>query len=198
MKTATGAPERCEWAGSDPLYLAYHDDEWGVPSHDDRHLFEMLVLEGAQAGLSWITILKKREHYRRAFDGFEIEKVARYGQRKIESLLNDAGIVRNRLKVESAVGNARACLDVIEDRGTLGGYLWELVGGEPIVNRWRSMRELPAKTPESMAMSKALLKRGFRFVGPTICYAFMQAVGMVNDHVMDCYRYRPLASRTGS
>jgi len=183
---------RCAWAGSDPLYLAYHDEEWGVPSRDDRHLFEMLVLEGAQAGLSWITILRKRENYRRAFDGFDIEKVARYNTRRIESLLKDPGIVRNRMKIEAAVANARAALEAIEERGSLNALLWELVGGRPIVNRWRALRELPAKTAESTAMSKALLKRGFRFVGPTICYAFMQAVGMVNDHTVDCFRYAQL------
>jgi DNA-3-methyladenine glycosylase I len=181
--------QRCAWAGSDPLYLAYHDGEWGVPSRDDRHLFEMLVLEGAQAGLSWITILKKRENYRRAFDGFDIGTVAAYNKRKVESLLKDPGIVRNRLKVEAAVANARATLEAIEEYGGLHALLWQFVGGRPIVNRWRALRELPAKTAESTAMSKALLKRGFRFVGPTICYAFMQAVGMVNDHTLDCYRY---------
>lgn len=198
MTTGTDGRKRCEWAGNDPLYLTYHDEEWGVPSHDDRHLFEMLVLEGAQAGLSWITILKKREHYRRVFDGFDVEKVARYGPAKIESLLTDPGIVRNRLKVESAVTNARACLELIEEGVGLDAFLWDFVGNEPIVNRWRSLRELPARTPESTAMSKALLKRGFRFVGPTICYAFMQAVGMVNDHIIGCYRYSEVIGRGGS
>jgi DNA-3-methyladenine glycosylase I len=178
---------------SDPLYQAYHDQEWGKPSRDDRHLFEMLVLEGAQAGLSWITILRKRENYRRVFDGFDPEKVARYNKRRIESLLKDPGIVRNRLKVEAAIANARATLEVMSERGSLHEFLWDFVGGQPIVNHWRTMKEIPPSTAESAAMSKALLKRGFRFVGPTICYAFMQATGMVNDHVVDCYRYTELA-----
>jgi len=184
---------RCEWAGTDPLYQAYHDNEWGTPSRDDRHLFEMLILEGAQAGLSWITILRKRENYRRAFDGFDPARVARYGPRRIETLMGDAGIVRNRLKIQAAVANARATLDVIDERGSLHEYLWDFVDGSPIINHWKALGDLPAKTAESSAMSKALLKRGFRFVGPTICYAFMQAVGMVNDHVVDCFRYPPLA-----
>jgi DNA-3-methyladenine glycosylase I len=184
---------RCAWAGSDPLSIRYHDEEWGVPSHDDRHLFEMLVLEGAQAGLSWITILKKRENYRRAFDGFDVTKVARYGPEKVASLLTDAGIVRNRLKVESTIANAQAVESVVAERGSLQAYLWDLVGGEPVVNRWGALGELPARTPVSEAMSKALLKRGFRFVGPTTCYAFMQAVGMVNDHTLDCFRRREIS-----
>lgn len=187
--------KRCTWAGSDPLYLAYHDEEWGVPSYDDRHLFEMLILEGAQAGLSWITILKKRENYRAAFAGFDPEKIARYGPRKLESLLKNPGIVRNRLKVEAAVKNARACLEIIEETGNLHGFLWQFTGGEPLVNRWKSLKEIPAKTAESDAMSKALKKRGFSFVGSTICYAFMQAVGMVNDHTTDCFRYRQVGTR---
>jgi DNA-3-methyladenine glycosylase I len=185
---------RCGWAGSDPLYTAYHDEEWGAPARDDRHLFEMLVLEGAQAGLSWITILRKRENYRRAFDHFAVEKVARYGTRTVERLLRDPGIVRNRLKVEAAVANARACLDVRAAHGSLNEYLWSFVGGTPITNHWRSLKEIPPKTKESEAMSKALAERGFRFVGPTICYAFMQAVGMVNDHLVDCFRYRQVSS----
>jgi DNA-3-methyladenine glycosylase I len=182
--------KRCSWAGSDPLYLAYHDFEWGVPSRDDRHLFEMLVLEGAQAGLSWITILKKRENYRAAYDGFDAERIVRWNGRRIESLLKDPGIVRNRLKVEAAVKNARAYLDAAAETGSFHAYIWSFVGGRPIVNRWKSLKEIPPKTPESDAMSKALKKRGFSFVGSTICYAFMQAVGMVNDHTVDCYRYR--------
>lgn len=175
---------RCAWAGlDDPLMLAYHDEEWGVPSHDPRHLFEMLILEGAQAGLSWRTILHKRENYRRAFDGFDPRKIARYDARKVRSLLQNAGIVRNRLKIESAISNARAAL-TIED---LDRYLWTFVG-RPIRNAWRSLKEIPARTPESDAMSKDLKRRGFRFVGSTICYAFMQAVGLVNDHTVDCFR----------
>jgi DNA-3-methyladenine glycosylase I len=169
----------------DPLYLAYHDEEWGVPSHDERHLFEMLVLEGAQAGLSWSTILRKRENYRRAFARFNVEKVARFTARDVERLLADPGIVRNRLKVESAVTNARATIAA----GGLGDLLWSFVGGAPIVNRWQTLAELPAETAESQAMSKELKKRGFRFVGPTICYSLMQACGLVNDHVMSCFRY---------
>jgi DNA-3-methyladenine glycosylase I len=179
-------PTRCAWVpDGDPLYLAYHDEEWGVPSHDERHLFEMLVLEGAQAGLSWSTILRKRENYRRAFAHFNFEKVARFTARDVERLLADPGIVRNRLKVESAVGNARATITA----GGLGDLLWSFVGGAPIVNRWRTLAELPAETDESRAMSKELKKRGFRFVGPTICYSLMQACGLVNDHVMSCFRY---------
>jgi len=184
-------PTRCAWASEgDPLSVAYHDSEWGVPSHDDVHLFEMLVLEGAQAGLSWSTILRKRDGYRRAFAGFNASKVARFDGRRIERLLQDASIVRNRLKIESAVTNARAALDVVDEHGSLDAYLWSFVEGEPIRNRWRRMSDLPAETVESKVMSKALKKRGFRFVGPTVCYAFMQAVGMVNDHVTSCFRHR--------
>lgn len=190
---------RCEWAPEgDPLYLAYHDEEWGVPSHDDRHLFEMLVLEGAQAGLSWVTILKKRGEYRKGFAGFDPAAVARFGPRDVERLLADAGIVRNRLKVESAVANARATLAVQEELGSLDAYVWGFAGGQPIQNRWRSIREIPAETPESHAMSKDLKRRGFRFIGPTVCYAFMQAVGLVNDHVVDCYRYREISRMAGA
>jgi DNA-3-methyladenine glycosylase I len=169
--------------------LAYHDEEWGVPSHDDRHLFEMLVLEGAQAGLSWQTILNKREGYRRAFTGFDVAKVARYDARKIERLLADRAIVRNRLKVNSAVTNARAIRDVQRDEGSLDAYLWAFVGGAPKVNRRRRLGDTPSETEESRAMSKALKARGFAFVGPTVCYAFMQATGMVNDHLTSCFRY---------
>lgn len=184
---------RCEWAeGSDALMLAYHDEEWGAPSKDDRHLFEMLTLEGAQAGLSWQTILNKREGYRRAFAGFDPARVARFDARKVERLLQDPGIVRNRAKIESTVGNAKAVLRVQRELGSLAGYLWSFVGGEPIRNRWRRLSELPAETADSKAMSRDLKSRGFRFVGPTICYAFMQAVGMVNDHTVDCFRYREL------
>jgi len=183
---------RCEWAGSDPLYLAYHDEEWGVPTHDERRLFEMLILEGAQAGLSWITILKKRESYRQAFDNFEPEKVAHYDDAKAAELLANPGIVRNRRKVAAAVQNARAFLEVQQEFGRFDAYLWQFVGGRPIQNAWPSLAEIPVQTAESQAMSKDLRKRGFSFVGPTICYAFMQAVGMVNDHVVSCFRYGEL------
>ena len=184
--------ERCSWANA-PLLDNYHDTEWGVPVHDDRLLFEHIVLDGAQAGLSWLTILKKRDAYRKAFDNFEIEKVARYGQPRIEKLLGNAGIVRNRLKIESAVKNARATLAVQEEFGSLDAYLWAFVDGRTIRNRWRSMKQVPATSKESDAMSKDLKKRGFSFVGSTICYAFMQASGIVNDHVTDCFRYGELA-----
>jgi DNA-3-methyladenine glycosylase I len=190
----SAAPRRCEWGvDGSPAYLAYHDEEWGVPSHDDVHLFEMLVLEGAQAGLSWSTILNKREGYRRAFAGFDPAKVARFTPAKVERLLQDPGIVRNRRKVESAVHNAQRVLEVQEDAGSLDAYLWSFVGGRPKVNRFRHISELPAETEESRDMSKDLRRRGFRFVGPTVCYAFMQAVGMVNDHVVTCFRYGPLS-----
>ena len=179
---------RCPWAGSDPLYLRYHDSEWGVPVHDDRHFFEMLVLEGAQAGLAWITILRKREGYRDAFDGFDPAMVARYDDRRVEALLGNPAIVRNRLKVESAVTNARAFLRVQEEHGSFDRYVWRFVDGRPRQNRWESMEEVPAETSESRAMSRDLKGRGFRFVGPTICYAFMQATGLVNDHLVGCFR----------
>lgn len=180
---------RCEWARND-LAIRYHDREWGVPVHNRRKFFEFLILEGAQAGLSWDTILQKRENYRAAFDGFDPDKVARYDGRKIRQLLANPGIVRNRLKVASAVQNARAFLKVEEETGTFDRYIWQFVGGEPLVNRRKSLREVPPRTVESDAMSKDLRKRGFNFVGSTICYAFMQAVGMVNDHVVQCFRYR--------
>ncbi len=183
-------PTRCSWAGDDPLYTAYHDDEWGVPVHDDRTLFEFLILEGAQAGLSWITILKKRENYRQAFDGFDPQRIARYREARIQKLLGNAGIVRNKLKVRSAVTNAKAFLAVEKEFGSFDRFIWQFVGGEPKVNAWKSMSEVPATTPESDAMSKELKRRGFKFVGSTICYAYMQAVGMVNDHTVDCFRYR--------
>ena len=185
---------RCPWAGSDPLYLRYHDEEWGVPVHDDRHFFEMLVLEGAQAGLAWITILRKREGYREAFDGFDPAAVARYDDRRVEALLANPAIVRNRLKVESAVGNARAFLRVQDEHGSFDRYVWRFVDGRPRQNRWRTMADVPAETAESRAMSRDLKRRGFRFVGPTICYAFMQATGLVNDHLVDCFRWEQLAS----
>jgi len=181
---------RCEWCGSDPLYVAYHDDEWGVPVHDDIRLFEMLILEGAQAGLSWLTILKKRKGYRKAFHAFDHEKIARYSQRDIKRLLANAGIVRNRLKIESAIKNARGVLAIREEFGTLDSFLWRYVDGMPRQNAWSSMTELPARTELSDVMSKDLKRRGFNFVGSTICYAFMQAVGMVNDHTTGCFRYR--------
>jgi DNA-3-methyladenine glycosylase I len=180
--------KRCAWA-KDELYIAYHDQEWGVPVHDDRCLFEFLILEGAQAGLSWITILKKRENYRRAFDHFDARKVARYDARKLQKLLADPGIVRNRLKVRAAVQNAKAFLQVQQEFGSFDRYIWQFVGGQPIRNHRKSLKEIPPRTPESDAMSKDLKKRGFTFVGSTICYAFMQAVGMVNDHTTDCFRY---------
>ena len=182
--------KRCAWAGSDPLYVTYHDEEWGVPAHDDRHLFEMLILEGAQAGLSWITILRKREAYREAFAGFDPAKVAKFDARKIERLMGDEGIVRNRLKIEAAVRNARAFLDVRREFGSFDRYIWQFTGGVPKQNARKSMKDVPPTTPESDAMSKDLKKRGFTFVGSTICYAFMQATGMVNDHTVDCFRYR--------
>jgi DNA-3-methyladenine glycosylase I len=186
---------RCAWVGEDPLYVSYHDQEWGVPVHDDRLLFEFLVLEGAQAGLSWLTILRKREGYRRAFAGFDPVAVAAFGPADIDRLLADPGIVRNRLKIGSAIGNARAFLRVQEEFGSFDAYVWGFVGGETIHNEWRTMGEIPAKTPEAERMSADLKKRGFRFVGPTICYAHMQATGMVNDHTVDCFRYEEL--RTG-
>ena len=192
----TPAIKRCAWCGSDPLYVSYHDTEWGVPVTDDRLLFEFLVLEGAQAGLSWITILRKRAAYREAFGGFDPAKVARYDARKIERLLGNAGIVRNRLKVESAVTNARAFLKVQQEFGRFADYMWGFVDGRPRQNRWRSLKEIPPRTSESDRMSKDLIARGFKFVGSTICYAHMQAVGMVNDHVVDCFRHVEVA-RTG-
>ena len=186
-------PKRCEWADSDALYVEYHDNEWGVPEHDDRRLFEFLVLEGAQAGLSWITTLRKRQSYSAAFDGFDMRKIAAYDDSAVARLLSNEGIVRNRLKVSSTVSNARAALAVQEEFGSLASYLWSFVGGRPKLNSWTTLAEIPASTAESEAMSKDLRKRGFRFVGPTICYALMQAVGMVNDHVVACYRYDELA-----
>jgi len=186
----TKTVHRCAWAGSDPLYQEYHDREWGVPLHTDRVLFEMLILEGAQAGLSWITILRKRKNYRKAFDRFDPKKVARYDARKIASLLNDAGIVRNRLKVASAVSNAKAFLAVQKEFGSFERYIWRFVEGKPVINHFRSLKEVPARTPVSDAMSRDLRKRGFRFVGSTICYAFMQACGLVNDHETGCFRHR--------
>ena len=182
-------PRRCGWAGTDPRMIAYHDAEWGMPVHDDRLLFEFLILEGAQAGLSWSTILNKRDAYREAFAGFDPAKVARFDQRRIDRLLTNAGIVRNRLKIESTVSNARAFLELQREAGSFDRFVWGFVGGSPKINRWRSLRSVPAKTHESDALSDALKQRGFRFVGTTICYAFMQATGLVNDHLMSCERY---------
>ncbi len=187
-----GALARCAWAKSE-LMLAYHDQEWGVPVHDDHLLFEFLLLEGAQAGLSWSTILNKREHYRKAFDQFDPAKVARYDSRKLKQLLANPGLVRNRLKLESAIQNARAFLAVQKEFGSFARYIWQFVGGQPRYNRWKSTREVPARTAESDAMSRDLRKRGFNFVGSTICYAFMQAVGLVNDHTTDCFRHQACA-----
>jgi DNA-3-methyladenine glycosylase I len=181
--------ERCGWAEKDPLYHPYHDREWGVPSRDDRHLFEMLILEGAQAGLSWLTILRKRDHYRRVFDGFDPERVARYTEKRQARLLEDPGIVRNRQKVAAAVTNARLYLEVAKEHGNFAEYLWRFVGGAPRQNRFRTLAEVPARTEESDALSKDLAKRGFKFVGSTICYAYMQSVGLVNDHLVTCPRH---------
>jgi DNA-3-methyladenine glycosylase I len=187
-KTLTAEVTRCGWAKGD-LYIAYHDREWGVPAHDDRLLFEFLILEGAQAGLSWITILKKRENYRNEFDNFDPKKVARYDARKVQTLMANPGIVRNKLKIKSAIQNAKAFLIVQKEFGTFDKYIWQFVDGRPIRNHWKTLREIPPRTEASDAMSQDLLKRGFKFVGSTICYAFMQAVGMVNDHTTDCFRY---------
>lgn len=183
---------RCSWANNEQS-TRYHDEEWGVPVHDDRTLFEFLILEGAQAGLSWNTILNKRENYRRAFDGFDAKRVSKYDQRKKEKLLRDSGIVRNRLKIAAAVENANAFLRVQEEFASFDRYIWQFVGGKPCVNQWRTPKQLPARTPQSDAMSKDLKSRGFKFVGSTICYAFMQATGMVNDHMIRCFRYKPLS-----
>jgi len=183
---------RCAWCGDDPLYIAYHDNEWGVPVHDDQILFEFLVLEGAQAGLSWITILRKRENYRKAFAGFDFEQLARFGEKDVERLMGNSGIVRNRLKIRSVLLNAQKTLLVRQEFGSLDKYLWGFVGGRTIQNHWSTMADVPSKTPESDAMSKDMKKRGFKFVGSTICYAMMQAVGMVNDHTTDCFRHAEL------
>ncbi len=184
---------RCAWPGTDPLYVAYHDDEWGVPVHDDTKHFEFLVLDGAQAGLSWLTILRKREAYRKAMSGFDPRKVARYDSTRIERLLRNPGLVRNRQKVEAAIANARALLAVQKERGSFDAWIWSFVGGTTKQNAWRRLNEIPSRTAESEAMSRALRERGFSFVGPTICYAYMQAAGMVNDHTIDCFRHRQLS-----
>lgn len=184
---------RCWWAGDDPLYVAYHDEEWGVPTHDERELFELLILEGAQAGLSWITILRRREGYRKAFDNFDVKKVAAYDEAKMEALRNDAGIIRNKLKIKSAVQNAQAFIRVQEEFGSFDAYIWGFVDGQPLQNAFKTLQEVPASTPLSEQISKDLKKRGFNFVGPTIVYAYMQSIGMVNDHVADCFRHQALA-----
>ena len=193
----TAATMRCPWAKGE-LYCAYHDSEWGVPNHDDTHLFEMLILEGAQAGLSWETILKKRENYRAAFDGFDAERMARYDDEKIQSLLQNAGLVRNRLKMAAAVKNAKAFLEVREEFGTFDAYIWSFTGGRQRRNEWRSLSEVPAKTAESDRMSADLARRGFKLVGSTICYAFMQATGMVNDHLVECFRWAEVDRAAGA
>ena len=183
---------RCEWGTVSQLYIDYHDNEWGVPVHDDRKLFEFLILEGAQAGLSWETVLNKRENYRKAFNDFDPVKISRYGDKKVETLLENKGIIRNRLKITSAINNAKRFLEVRKEFGTFDAYIWQFVNGKPITNRFKSIQEIPATTKESDAMSKDLKKRGFKFAGPTICYAHMQATGMVNDHVVGCFRYKEI------
>jgi len=182
--------KRCTWAGNDPLYQKYHDDEWGVPVHDDRKLFEMLILEGAQAGLSWITILRKRENYRKAFDNFEAEKISKYNSKKINQLLENEGIIRNRLKIAAAINNAKCFLEVQKEFGTFDKFIWQFTNRKQLKNKFKTLKEIPAKTEISDMMSKELKKRGFKFTGSTICYAFMQAVGMVNDHTTDCFKYK--------
>lgn len=192
MKNGDGAVKRCEWLTSDPLYIQYHDIEWGVPVHDDLRWFEFITLDGMQAGLSWLTVLRKRENFRHAFDNFDPRKIARYDETKTEALLADAGIIRNRLKIAATIQNARAFLQIQEEFGSFDTYIWQFVKGKTIQNKWKLMQELPTRTPESDAMSKDLIRRGFKFVGSTICYAFMQAAGMVNDHTVDCFRYKAL------
>ena len=188
---------RCVWVSTDPLYQSYHDREWGVPERDDRALFEKIILDGFQAGLSWITILRKRDNFRRAFDGFDPQRIARYRPPRIEKLMSDPGIIRNRQKIEATVVNAKAYLALQNELGSFSDYLWQFTDGQTLVNSFETPKQIPAKSPESEAMSKALMKRGFRFVGPTICYAFMQAIGMVNDHTIDCFRYAELTRATG-
>lgn len=184
--------KRCEWANTNNLYMKYHDDEWGVPLHNDKELFEFLILEGAQAGLSWSTILKKRDHYRKAYDNFDARKIAGYSDKKVTQLLSNPGIVRNRLKVHASIVNAKAFLKIQDEFGSFNKYIWGFVGGKRVINTWKKLSEIPSHTRESDAMSKDLKKRGFKFVGSTICYAFMQAVGMVNDHMTNCFRYKDL------
>lgn len=187
--------QRCEWCGSDELYVNYHDKEWGIPVHDDRVHFEMLILEGAQAGLSWITVLRKRENYRKAFDNFDVKKVARYTEKRIEKLLLNPGIIRNRLKVNSTITNAKAFIEIQKKFGSFDKYIWRFVNNKPIVNKWKTMGQLPATSKESDELSEDLKKRGFKFVGSTIMYAHMQAIGMVNDHTIDCFRYKELVKQ---
>ena len=187
---------RCGWVTDDPLYIAYHDTEWGVPEHDDRKLFELLILEGAQAGLSWLTILKKRDNYRRAFAEFDARKIAAFDDKKVTGLLANEGIVRNRLKIIATIQNARVFLAVRQEYGSFDAYLWQFIGGKPKINAWKTLKAIPARTVESDAMSKALTKQGFKFVGPAICYALMQAAGMVNDHSVDCFRYGEIKCKT--
>lgn len=195
MKISTTLCEtRCPWCGEDPLYVAYHDKEWGVPCHDERTLFEFLILEGAQAGLSWITILRKRENYRRAFDDFDAERIARYGDKDVARLLGDAGIVRNRLKIAAAIDNARAMLALRDAGGNLNDLFWQAVDGKPVINRWKTLAEVPVFTPTAEALSKELKRRGFRFVGPTVIYSHMQATGMVNDHLVTCPRHKAVTA----
>jgi DNA-3-methyladenine glycosylase I len=186
---------RCEWAGNTPLYISYHDEEWGVPVHDDRTHFEFVILEGAQAGLSWSTILKRREGYREAFENFIPEIVAQYDEKKLNELLNNPKIIRNKLKIKSAVKNARMFLNIQKEFGSFDNYIWKFVGGKPIINHWKNLNEIPSKTEISEKMSKDLKKRGFTFMGPTICYAHMQAVGLVNDHLIDCFRYKEIIQK---
>ncbi len=186
---------RCPWAEKDPLLMKYHDLEWGSPIHDDNLLFEFLVLEGAQAGLNWITVLKKRENYREAFDNFDPAKIALYSEEKIEELTNNSGIIRNRLKITASVANAKAVLKIQQEEGSFDKYIWQFVGGKPVQNKWKHIEDIPSFTTESENMSKDLKKRGFKFVGPTICYAFMQAVGMVNDHIVDCFRHEEIKNK---
>ncbi len=194
MNKIDNSKRRCPWSTTDPLYIKYHDSEWGKPLHNDRKLFEMLVLEGMQAGLSWITILRKRKSFREAFDNFDPKKIVKYSDKKINRLLQNENIIRNRLKIESAIKNAKAFLEVQKEFGSFDKYIWQFVGGKPIVNEHKTLKTIPAKTKESEVMSKDLLKRGFRFVGPTICYAHMQSTGMVNDHIVDCFRYKEINS----
>lgn len=183
---------RCNWSTSDPMYINYHDNEWGVPVHDDRLLFEFLILEGAQAGLSWITILRKRENYRKAFDHFDPAKIVKYNEKKVEKLLNNEGIIRNRLKINATIQNAKSFLKIQKEFSSFDRYIWQFVDGKPKINKWKNLKEVPATSRESDLMSKDLKERGFKFVGSTICYAFMQAVGMVNDHTTNCFRYKEL------
>ena len=189
--------QRCDWVPENDMYKKYHDEEWGVPVYDDKKLFEMLVLESAQAGLTWSTILKRREGYKKSFDDFDAEEIAKYDEDKIEELLEDEGIIRNRLKIESTVINAEKFLEIQEELGSFSDYIWQFVGGKPIINEWESADDLPSKTDKSKKMSKRLKERGFKFIGPTICYAYMQAVGMVNDHTVDCFRYEEINELTG-